>query len=180
MHLNITFWPFDQLKGHKSSARGAVIVTLFRWLPWPGLALRAGFEGVSRPVHQVGGWMSTGWRLGQARDTHLHQGSRSSPGAYIRCTTSNCDPHTSPCRCNNLVPMDRPVNQSDPMVVFKLNKESKKSSVVWKNLNPRWIGEHFDWFHVRLAWGSWCMPWRRLGGSMLLALSSVHVADLAA
>ncbi|KFM28651.1 Extended synaptotagmin-3 [Auxenochlorella protothecoides] len=80
VHLNITFWPFDQLKGHKSAARGAVIVTLFR--------------------------------------------------------------------CNNLVPMDRPVNQSDPMVVFKLNKESKKSSVVWKNLNPRWIGEHFDWFHV--------------------------------
>ncbi len=76
--------------------------------------------------------------------------------------------------------MDRPVNQSDPMVVFKLNKESKKSSVVWKNLNPRWIGEHFDWFHVRLAWGSWFMPWRQLGGSLLLALSSVHVPHLAA
>lgn len=81
IHLVLTFWPFDLLKGHRAATRGAVIVTLI-------------------------------------------------------------------C-CDNLIPADRPINSSDPFVEFELHKKKRKSTVQWRTLEPRWIGEHFDWFHVR-------------------------------
>lgn len=33
-------------------------------------------------------------------------------------------------------------------VHFKLDKEHRKSSIQWKTTNPRWVGEHLDWFEV--------------------------------
>ncbi|KDD73782.1 hypothetical protein H632_c1841p0, partial [Helicosporidium sp. ATCC 50920] len=50
--------------------------------------------------------------------------------------------------CDDLAPMDKPLGTSDPYVAMRIGKERRTSSIKYRTLAPRWVGEHFDWFHV--------------------------------
>ncbi|GAB4813385.1 hypothetical protein N2152v2_000431 [Parachlorella kessleri] len=52
-------------------------------------------------------------------------------------------------KCNELVPMDRPLGTSDPYVHLKLNKEVRESAIVYGTLDPVWgNGVSFEWYKV--------------------------------
>ena len=47
-----------------------------------------------------------------------------------------------------LAAADLPIDTSDPYVKFTYNKETRKSTVVPSNLDPKWEDAKFDWFKV--------------------------------
>lgn len=51
-------------------------------------------------------------------------------------------------RCDDLAVADVGTGASDPYVKFACNGETKKSSIVYANVSPRWLGARFDWFKV--------------------------------
>ena len=51
-------------------------------------------------------------------------------------------------KCDDLAAADLPITASDPFVKFTINKETKKSTTVYSNLNPKWDGARFDFFKV--------------------------------
>lgn len=51
-------------------------------------------------------------------------------------------------RCDDLAAADLPIGTSDPFVKFTVNKETKASPIMYKDLNPKWVDARIDFFRI--------------------------------